>query len=117
MLNINDKKFNYRSALTIVSVLTFSTFFSTHSLAKLNFVGKIHTQEGYPYADLIRRSEQMNLIYTKSENKVTCRVEVSNNGQVWQGPEHVTKLKNFKNKPLYSCLARPAARKLLASTY
>lgn len=117
MTKIRGRKFNNTSALTLISVLTLSVFFSTNSLAKLNSVEKVYTQEGYPYADLIRRSEQVNLIYTESENEVNCRVEVSNNGQVWQGAKRVAKLKNFKNKPLQSCLARPVAKKLLANTY
>jgi hypothetical protein len=117
MTEFKGEKLNNTLALTIILALILSVFFSTNSLAKLNEMEKIHTQEGYPYADLIRRSEQVNLIYSQSKNEVNCRVEVFNNGQVWKGSERVTKLKNFKDKPLHSCLARPAAKKLLASTY
>jgi hypothetical protein len=117
MTTTKGKKVNKTSTLTIISLLLFGVFFSTNSLAKLNNVEKINTQEGYPYADLVRKSEQLNLIYTKSDNEVNCRVEISKNGQVWQGQKQVAKLKDFKNKPLRSCFSRLEAKKILASIY
>ena len=117
MTKIKGKKNINTSALTLISIFMVSVFFSTNSLAKLNNVEKIHTQEGYPYADIVRISEQVNLIYTESENEVNCRVEVSKNGQLWQGAQQIAELKNFKNKPLRSCLTRPEAKKILASIY
>jgi hypothetical protein len=117
MTTITDRKLSNTSALKIIIVLVASIFFSSNSLAKLNHIEKMYSQEGYPYADLIRRSEKVNLIYTESENEVNCRVEISSDGRVWQGQNRVAKLKNFKNKPLHSCLTRPEAKKLLANIY
>jgi hypothetical protein len=117
MSYIKGNKFNNTSTLSIVSLLALTVLFSSNSLAKLKPIEQINSQEGYPYAGLIQRSELVNLIYTESKDEVNCRVEITNNGQVWKGTQQVAKLKNFKSKPLHSCLPRAAAKKLLASTY
>jgi hypothetical protein len=90
---------------------------STSSLAELNQTAKVYTQKGYPFEGLVKRSEQVTIIYTKGTDNVSCRVEVSHDGQIWQGEKRSTSLKKFTQKPLRSCMDRVEAKKLLAKTF
>jgi hypothetical protein len=106
--------------VSIMKILAFTSiilFTSTNSLAELNQTEKVYTQEGYPYKGLLDRSEQVKIFYTKGIDTVSCRVEVSQNGQIWQGEEHNTSLKKFTQKPLGACMNRVDAKKLLANTF
>tara|TARA_R110002167_G_scaffold9923_14_gene45772 strand:- start:693 stop:1049 length:357 start_codon:yes stop_codon:yes gene_type:complete len=104
--------------LTLASILLFT---STSSLAEVNPTEKVYTQNGYPYQGLVDRSEQVTIFYTKGADKgaenISCRVEVSQNGQIWQGEERITSLKKFTLKPLRACIDREEAKKLLAKTF
>jgi len=99
---------------TLTSILLFT---STNSLAELNQTEKVYAQKGYPYEGLIDRSEQVTILYTKGEENISCRVKVSQNGQIWLGEEHSTSLKKFTQKPLRACMNREEAKKLLAKTF
>jgi hypothetical protein len=110
----NITKSNVLKALSLASILLFA---STNSLAELNQVEKVYTQKGYPYEGLVDRSEQVTIFYTESVNKVSCRVEVSQNGQTWRGVQRNTSVKSFTQKPLRACLDRVDAKKLLANTF
>jgi len=105
------------SILKILSLASIILFTSTSSLAELNQIEKVHTQKGYPYEGLVDRSEQVTIYYVEGTDNISCRVEVSQKGQIWQGEERSTSLKKFTQKPLRSCMDRKDAKKLLANTF
>lgn len=74
----------------------------------------IYTQAGYPYADLVRRSDSVRLVYADQKDKVSCRTEVQKQGQVWQGEAKEVSKKAFAKKPLQACLDRQQAKTILA---
>jgi intein-encoded DNA endonuclease-like protein len=111
---LQNTKLNLLKKLALVSIILLT---STNSLAEPNLKEKIYTQEGYPYAGLVERSEEVSIFYTKGEDNVSCRVEVSQHGQVWKGEKHSTSLKKFTQKPLRVCMDRVDAKKLLANTF
>jgi hypothetical protein len=105
---------NIFKALSVASILLFA---STNSLAELNQSEKLYTEKGYPYEGLVARSEQVRIFYTESTNNVSCRVEVSQKGQLWVSEQRSASLKSFTQKPLRACLNRVDAKKLLADTF
>jgi hypothetical protein len=110
----HTEKTDILKILTLASILLFT---SIDSLAELNQAKEIYTQKGYPYEGLVDRSEQVTIFYIKGADNISCRVEVSQNGQIWQGEEIQTSLKKFTQKPLRSCMDRDEAKKLLANTF
>lgn len=107
-------KTNILKILTLASAMLFT---STSSLAELNQTEKVYTQNGYPYEGLVDRSEEVTILYTEKADTVSCRVKVSQKGQIWEGKERNTSLKKFTQKPLRACLDRVEAKKLLANTF
>lgn len=114
MNKLHTKKSAILRLLTLASILLFT---SASSLAELSQTEKVYAQKGYPYEGLIDRSEQVTILYTKAEENISCRVKVSQNGQIWLGEEHNTSLKKFTQKPLRACMNREEAKKLLAKTF
>jgi len=110
----NLVKTNIFKILVMASALTIA---STNSLAELNQKTEVYTQKGYPYEDLVNRTEAVTIFYTESLDNISCRVEVSHNGQIWRGEERSTSLKTFTQKPLRACLKRVDAKNLLANTF
>lgn len=108
------EKFGFFRILTIALTLLLA---SSNSLAELTQIQKVYTQKGYPYGGLVDRSEQVTILYTVSSDTISCRVEVSHNGQIWKGEQKNTSLNKFTQKPLHSCLEREQAKKLLAKTF
>jgi hypothetical protein len=114
MNNTHNNKLGMFKTLTLASVILLT---STNSLAEITHVETVNTQEGYPYEGLVERSEEVKIFYTQDSNNVNCRVQVSQNGQIWKGEERGTTLKKFNQKPLNSCMDRFDAKKLLADTF
>jgi hypothetical protein len=114
MKTLKIQKYSILKILTLASIMLFT---STNGLAKLNQTEKVNTQKGYPYEGLVNRSEQVTIFYIEDSDNITCRVEVSQKGQIWQGEERSTSLKKFTQKPLRSCIDREDAKKLLANTF
>ncbi|WP_339725931.1 hypothetical protein [uncultured Paraglaciecola sp.] len=114
MNKIKFKKYDILKTITLTSILLLT---STHSLAELNLEEKVYTQKGYPYEGLVARSEQVTIFYTKDTNNVSCRVEVSQEGEIWRGEVRKSSIKHFTQKPLRACLNRVDAKKLLADTF
>jgi hypothetical protein len=110
----NSRRLNKFKTLTLASVITLA---STYSLAELNQVKKVYTQNGYPYEALVDRSQEVKIFYTEQENNVRCRVEVIQDGQVWKGEAQIASAKKFSEKPLRACINRNDAKKLLAKTF
>lgn len=76
----------------------------------------INSHEGYPYDLLIKRSEQVKLIY-KGKDKITCHVEVKTKQQTWKGEVYSTKAERFNQSPLATCMDRDLAKSILKSTF
>jgi hypothetical protein len=114
---MNKPKFYNLSIYKILTLASILVFTSISSLAELNPTEKVYAQKGYPYEGLVDRSEQVTIFYTKAAESISCRVEVSQNGQIWQGEERSTSLKKFSLKPLRACIDREEAKKLLAKTF
>jgi len=114
MNNSHTEKSAFFRVLAFASIILFT---STNSLAELNQTEEIYTQKGYPYEGLVNRSEEVTIFYTRGADNINCRVEVSQNGQIWKGEERNPNLKEFTQKPLRSCLNREDAKKLLANTF
>lgn len=106
-----------KSSFKILTLASTILLLSNSSLAELNQLDKVYTQQGYPYQGLVERSEQVTIFYTEKAENISCRVEVSQNGQVWQGEVRTTSVKKFTHKPLRVCMNREDAKKLLAKTF
>ena len=117
MKDLNARKIVISAKTNAIMALTFTLFFSLNTLASIKYSEKIDTQEGYPYAALVQRVDEVKLIFTENENNVHCRVEVTQNGKVWRGLSNTAKKKEFQRKPLNSCMAREEAKQLLADTF
>lgn len=114
MIRSNNNISKTASALLLaLSIITIST----NSLAEVNIIEKMYTQQGYPYAGLVKRSEVVKVFYQEVGTNVNCRVEVSQDGETWRGEAQTTSAKKFNLTPLKTCLNRQAAKQLLAKTF
>jgi hypothetical protein len=89
---------------------------SLSCFAQTDELETINTNEGYPFNLLLKRTEQVKLIY-KGKDKVTCHVEVRDEGKVWIGDSYNTKLKKFSQAPLSACMDRELAKKIVKTTF
>ena len=96
-----------KTGLTVVFLFTSSNAFS-------NQVELINTEEGYPYKQLIKYSDKVNLIY-KEGKRVSCRVVVHIRGRSIKGRIQEISNKQFRKKPMASCMNRDIAKAVLAS--
>lgn len=77
----------------------------------------LFTEQGYPYKDLVNRSNEVKIIYSEKNNDVSCRVQVALNGTTWKTRNLQVEKREFDSAPLASCLERSKAKQILASTY
>ena len=80
-------------------------------------VEKVFTEQGYPYKQLVQRSDTVKLIYSQDGHNVTCKVAIEHKGQASTTPKQTISAAKFADKPLASCLKRDAAKSLLAMTF
>jgi len=78
---------------------------------------KLFTEQGYPYNLLIKRTDEIKIIYSEKENMVNCRIELN-----WQGQKITTQNISveqikFNTKPFAACLPREQAKVILAKTF
>jgi len=78
---------------------------------------KLFTEQGYPYNLLIKRTDEIKIIYSEKGDLVNCRIELN-----WQKQKTTTKnitvnRFNFNKKPFASCLPREQAKMMLAKTF
>ena len=108
----------FKARITQATLLSVTLLLSsTSALANLKQIEKLYTQEGYPYEPLVRRADEVKIIYEETGEDIRCRVEVLQKGKIWQGEEQNIKAKSFNLKPLRSCLARAQAKQLLTNTH
>jgi hypothetical protein len=81
MSKLHIRKIGIFKILACTSTILFS---STNSLAKINQIEEAYIYKGYPYEGLVDRSEAVNIFYKALADNISCRVEVSQNGQIWQ---------------------------------
>lgn len=77
----------------------------------------LYSEKGYPYKNLINRSDKVKIIYSEKDASVDCRVEVELQGTTWKSNSLQVKKQDFETAPLSSCLGREKAKQMLASTY
>jgi len=107
-MNVSKLKF---VLLLLIVLLVLSAKYANASELKL------YSTMGYPYKLLLTRSEEIKIIYSEIADKVTCRVEILENGRRTITQNVEAKSKHFNEKPLASCLPRNEAKKLLAQTF
>lgn len=78
---------------------------------------KLYSEKGYPYKELIQRSDSVKIFYTEKDALVNCKVEVNNQQDVWTSTAVSITKDSFTEAPLASCLKRNKAKEILASTY
>jgi len=78
---------------------------------------KLFTEQGYPYDLLIKRTDEVKIIYSENEKEVNCRVELNWQDQkITTQPIKIEKIK-FNAKPFATCLPRQQAKTILAKTF
>lgn len=80
-------------------------------------IDKIYSYEGYPYKQLISRSDLIKIIYTESNSEIDCSVQLDIDGEIQKIATQKVSKKHFAQKPLASCLPRKIAKQLLAQTF
>jgi hypothetical protein len=78
---------------------------------------QIYSEKGYPYKDVIKRTDTVKIIYTENAQEIACKVLISFANEIYQSAEKAVSKKAFDNAPLASCLARSEAKKILAKTF
>lgn len=78
---------------------------------------KIYSEKGYPYKEVINRTNEVKIIYTENSQQVACKVLISLQNGTYQSTEKEVSKKAFDSAPLASCLARSEAKTVLAKTF
>jgi len=78
---------------------------------------KLYSEAGYPYENLIHEAKSIKILFTESEDNVTCRVNVSLSTQEKITEKIKVSKKQFDQAPLASCLTRTKAKKILRLAY
>ena len=77
----------------------------------------LYTEKGYPYKDLVLRSQEVKLIYSQNDQNITCKVSVDTGKGATILQSHIVEPDKFQQAPLASCLLREDAIELLAETF
>lgn len=103
----------------ILTAITIITLYLTSGqvVAATDTLEKLYTEAGYPYGDLVRRAELVQIIYSQNGENMTCRAQVKHNTQILRGQTNQVKQQYFIAKPLRACLSRLEAKKLLKKIY
>lgn len=75
------------------------------------------TEQGYPYGDLVKRSDSVKIYYTEEAQKINCRVTVQKGDQSWQTAMRSVDKRHFQQKPLQYCMARDPAKEILKKVF
>lgn len=102
---------------TVTVSLLWSNAYANSNLVNINLNEKIFTQKGYPYKDLVQRTELVKLHYNDAGESVNCSVEIISGSQVWFSPSLNISKRSFKKAPFASCIERSFAKKVLNSTH
>lgn len=78
---------------------------------------QVYSEKGYPYKDVISRTNEVKIIYTEKSQVVACKVLISLEDGIYESTQKDVSKKAFDNAPLASCLARSEAKSVLAKTF
>jgi hypothetical protein len=78
---------------------------------------RIFSEKGYPYKEMIKRTDQVKIIYTENARVVACKVLISFDQGIFESTQKDVSKKAFDSAPLASCLARSEAKTVLAKTF
>lgn len=90
---------------------------SSISLMASAELSMVFTEKGYPYKNLVNRTESVKIFYTEKDHEVSCRVEVEVDGTNWKSAKQQVSKQAFSETPLASCLSRDRAKQILAATF
>ena len=97
-------------ALIVVLLILFTTSFS---YANQPVITQLDTDEGYPYKNLIKKVERVEIRYVENSHSVTCKVNVQTLHNQYMGKEQTVSAKLFAKRPMAACLTREKAKQIL----
>lgn len=99
------------------TLLLLSIFISGNIFASTNSQEMVFSQEGYPYSNLIQKSEQVRILYSDKNGGIECRIEVINGQASWILNKQWVSKKKFDEQPLRSCVDRNEIKEILVTLY
>ena len=94
----------------LILLLIFATSFS---YANQSVLTQLDTDEGYPYKNLIKKVERVEIRYVENSHSVTCKVNVQTLHNQYMGKEQTVSAKLFAKRPMAACLTREKAKQIL----
>ncbi|MCZ4253785.1 hypothetical protein [Pseudoalteromonas shioyasakiensis] len=94
----------------LILLLIFATSFS---YANQPVTTQLDTDEGYPYKNLIKKVERVEIRYVENSYSVTCKVNVQTLHNQYMGKEQTVSAKLFAKRPMAACLTREKAKQIL----
>lgn len=77
----------------------------------------VYSPASYPYDLLVKRADEIKIIYTVDKQEVKCSVVLEDSKLNEKTETVVVEKKKFEEKPLASCLARDQAKQWLSATF
>ena len=94
----------------VILLILFTTSFS---YANQPVITQLDTDEGYPYKNLIKKVERVEIRYVENSHSVTCKVNVQTLHNQYMGKEQTVSAKLFTKRPMATCLTREKAKQIL----
>ena len=94
----------------VILLILFTTSFS---YAKQPVITQLDTDEGYPYKNLIKKVERVEIRYVENSHSVICKVNVQTLHNQYMGKEQTVAAKLFAKRPMAACLTREKAKQIL----
>lgn len=88
-------------------------FAPSFSFANQPVITQLNTDEGYPYKNLIKKVERVEIRYVENSHSVTCKVNVQTLHNQYMGKEQTVSAKLFAKRPMAACLTREKAKQIL----
>ena len=82
-----------------------------------NNIEQLYSSAGYPYDMLINRAGRVKINYRIEGDSIACLVSIEGATFSANSPRVFVPQKNFKEKPLASCLSRVKAKAWLSRTF
>ncbi|GKW53262.1 hypothetical protein NCCP2140_23150 [Pseudoalteromonas sp. NCCP-2140] len=86
---------------------------TSFSYANQPVITQLDTDEGYPYKNLIKKVERVEIRYVENSHSVTCKVNVQTLHNQYMGKEQKVSAKLFAKRPMAACLTREKAKQIL----
>ncbi|GAB3023127.1 hypothetical protein [Bowmanella dokdonensis] len=88
-------------------------FLVISGLGQAQSLEKLYTEPGYPYGELVRRSEQVRLSYHPKGQQISCSAEIHQGDRSWRGQRQLIDARDFDKAPFEACLDRGEAKAIL----